>query len=309
MLIDGGPGGSRRFDVGERVLSPLFWNRPIARLDVIASTHGDTDHSGGLAAVLRHFTVAEFWETGRGEPEETRAAVEQSGAARRVLRAGETRRLGGALVSVLNPDEHAMPSLNDDSLVLRLDWRGVSALLTGDLGWAGEARVLSRGAAVNALVLKVGHHGSRFSSTPSFLAAVRPAFAVISVGARNPFRHPSRDALERLEASGARIYRTDRDGAVVVESDGAKLWITRWATGVTETFELDQEASGQEHAPPASDGENTTAPERSGGRGGTRVSGRGFRPRGCARSGRAAAPAPRDRDACRGKAPSLPGWS
>jgi len=309
MLIDGGPGGSRRFDVGERVLSPFFWNRPIARLDVVASTHADADHAGGLAAVVRHFTVGEFWETGRGEPEDTRAAVAQSGASRRVLRAGEARRLGGALVSVLNPDEHAMPSLNEDSLVLRLDWRGVSALLTGDLGWAGEARVLSRGATVSALVLKVGHHGSRFSSSPTFLAAVRPAFAIISVGARNPFRHPSRDALERLEASGARIYRTDRDGAVIVESDGEKLWITRWATRVTEVFDLDQEAMGQERAPPASDPANTTAPEWSGAVVGRAVSGRGFRPRGCARSGRATAPAPRDRDACPRRAPSLPGSS
>jgi competence protein ComEC len=274
MLVDGGPGGSRRFDVGERVLSPFLWNRPATRLDVVALSHADSDHSGGLGAVLRHFTVGEFWENGRGGPagEETRLALLQSGAPRRVLRAGERYWLGGALLSVLNPDERTMPSLNDDSLVLRLDWRGVSVLLTGDLGWPGEARVLEHRTPVRALVLKVGHHGSRFSSSPSFLETVRPAFAIISVGARNPFRHPTRETLGRLEAAGARIYRTDRDGAIVVESDGEKLWITRWATRATEVFDLDNDQPGQGRAsaPPPRSPENTTAPGSPGGRDGTR---------------------------------------
>jgi len=74
-----------------------------------------------------------------------------------------------------------------------------------------------------------------------FLAATRAAVAVISVGARNPFRHPTPEALGRLEAAGARIYRTDRDGAVILETDGATLWITRWASGTVERFELDPE--------------------------------------------------------------------
>jgi competence protein ComEC len=263
MLVDGGPGGSRRFDVGERVLSPFLWNRPVARLDVVALSHADSDHSGGLGAVLRHFAVGEFWENGRGEPagEETRLALRQSGAPRRVLRAGERYWLGGALLSVLNPDEPMMPSPNDDSLVLRLDWRGVSVLLTGDLGGPGEARVLAHRTPVHALVLKVGHHGSRFSSSPSFLDAVRPAFGVVSVGARNPFRHPAPEVLGRLEAAGARIYRTDRDGAIVIESDGVRLWITRWATRAIEVFDLDLEHGGQDRAPPpAATPEHITAP-------------------------------------------------
>jgi competence protein ComEC len=263
VLVDGGPGGSRRFDVGERVLSPFLWNRPVARLDVVALSHADSDHSGGLGAVLRHFAVGEFWENGRGEPagEETRLALRQSGAPRRVLRAGERYWLGGALLSVLNPDEPMMPSPNDDSLVLRLDWRGVSVLLTGDLGGPGEARVLAHRTPVHALVLKVGHHGILFSSSPSFLDAVRPAFGVVSVGARNPFRHPAPEVLGRLEAAGARIYRTDRDGAIVIESDGVRLWITRWATRAIEVFDLDLEHGGQDRAPPpAATPEHITAP-------------------------------------------------
>jgi competence protein ComEC len=94
---------------------------------------------------------------------------------------------------------------------------------------------------VRALVLKVGHHGSRYSSTEEFLSATRAAVAVISVGARNPFRHPTPEALGRLEAAGARIYRTDRDGAVILETDGTTLSITRWASGVVDHLALDPE--------------------------------------------------------------------
>ena len=91
LLVDGGPGGARRFDVGERVLAPFLWNRPLARLDVVALTHWDTDHSGGLAAVLSHFHVGEFWESGRppGGAPETVAALLRSRAPRRVLAAGQ----------------------------------------------------------------------------------------------------------------------------------------------------------------------------------------------------------------------------
>ena len=249
LLVDGGPAGARRLDVGERVLAPFLWNRPALRLDAVAVSHSDPDHSGGLRAVLTRFRVGELWENGRWGPgsEETLRAAERSGACRRTLVAGQRMWLGSALVTVLNPDgtqsldEPPPKGENEESLVLRLDWRGFSLLLTGDLGRPGEERVLASHAPVRALALKVGHHGSRFSSTDEFLAATRAAVAVISVGARNPFRHPTPEALGRLEAAGARIYRTDRDGAVVLETDGVTLWITRWASGTVERIDLDPE--------------------------------------------------------------------
>jgi competence protein ComEC len=249
LLVDGGPAGARRLDVGERVVAPYLWNRPAARVDAVAVTHSDTDHSGGLRAVLTRFRVGELWENGRWGPgsEETLRAAERSGACRRTLVAGQRIWLGSALVTVLNPDgtlpfdEPAPDGENEQSLVLRIDWRGFSLMLTGDLGRPGEERVLASHAPVRALVLKVGHHGSRFSSTDEFLASTRPAVAVISVGARNPFHHPTPEALARLEAAGARIYRTDRDGAVILETDGASLWITRWASGTVERIDLDPE--------------------------------------------------------------------
>ncbi|MGH7412996.1 MAG: DNA internalization-related competence protein ComEC/Rec2 [Candidatus Rokuibacteriota bacterium] len=247
LLVDGGPGGARRFDVGERVLAPFLWNRPLARLDVVALSHWDADHSGGLAAVLSRFHVGEFWESGRppAGARETVTALTRSRAPRRVLAAGQRLQLGRALITVLGPGPEPAQGTNDQSLVLRLDWRGVSLLLAGDLGPRGEALLLERGGPVQALALKVAHHGSRFSSTSPFLQRVRPRLAVISVGARNPFRHPSAEALGRLATAGARVYRTDRDGAVVLETDGRILRVTAWARGVTETFLLDpEETSG-----------------------------------------------------------------
>lgn len=251
LLVDGGPGGARRFDVGERVLAPFLWNRPLGHLDAVALSHWDTDHAGGLAAVLARFRVGEFWESGRpptGAPE-TVAALARSRAPRRVLAAGQRIWLGRALITVLGPAPGPPLAANDQSLVLRLDWRGVSLLLPGDLGPRGEALLLERGGPLRALALKVAHHGSRFSSGAPFLQAARPLIAVVSVGARNPFRHPSPEVLARLEAAGARVYRTDRDGAVILETDGRILRVTAWARGATETFRLD------------ADPENTTAPE------------------------------------------------
>lgn len=257
ILVDGGPGGPRRLDVGEHVLSPFLWNRPARRLDVIALSHADHDHAGGLAAVLRHFAVGELWENGSWSAvaPDARLALERSGAPRRALAAGDRLQVGEARITVLNPDG-APGSTNDASLVLRLDWRGVSLLLPGDLGREGEERLLSANHPLRVVALKVAHHGSRLSSSASFLEAARPAIAVVSAGARNPFRHPAPDTLRRLEAAGARIYRTDRDGAIILETDGTRLWMTRWALDITDVFELDPAPPGDGAEPPG----NTTAP-------------------------------------------------
>jgi len=247
LLVDGGPGGARRFDVGERVLAPFLWNRPLGHLDAVALSHWDVDHSGGLAAVLARFRVGEFWESGRAAAAapETVAALARSRIPRRVLGAGQRLWLGRALITVLGPAPGPPLAANDQSLVLRLDWRSVSLLLPGDLGPRGEALLLERGGPLRVLALKVPHHGSRFSSSAPLLQAVRPLVAVVSVGARNPFRHPSPEAIGRLEAIGARVYRTDRDGAVILETDGRVLRVTAWARGVTETFRLDPEETAE----------------------------------------------------------------
>jgi competence protein ComEC len=236
-----------------------------------------------------------------------------------VLAAGDRMPLGDAMVTVLAPgaaearDPRARrrapgggaagepaAARNDGSLVLRLDWRGVAVLLTGDLTRAAERELVAAGAPVRAAVLKVAHHGSRSSTAPELVAAVRPRVALVSAGRRNPFGHPAPEVVARLEGAGARVYRTDRDGAILLATDGATLEVTAWATGRTERLRLD--AGGEDTATPG-----IRAP---GAAGGTREGGSAGASRpGCARTAGAAAPAPPGQDACRGKAPSLPGWS
>ena len=250
LLVDAGPGGPRRFDVGERVVAPFLWNRPVGRLDVVAVSHSDPDHSGGVSAVMRGFRVGEIWENGRWEPgsEDALRAVTGAGIPRRMLAAGQRIAIGSAQLTVLNPgrapgDPAREPTgdptrENDASLVLRLDWNDVSFLFTGDVSWRAETDIVEGALPLRADVLKVAHHGSRFGSSAPFLDAAGPRVAVVSAGARNPFRHPTPEALARLRAAGARVYRTDRDGAVIVESDGRTLWVTRWARGITDRYEL-----------------------------------------------------------------------
>jgi len=249
LLLDGGPAGARRLDVGERVIAPFLWNRPVGQLDVVAMSHSHPDHAGGLAAVLRRFRVKEFWDNGIWDAgsAELHRLVERSGATWRTLRQGERIWLGAVAVTVLNPPAVYLRGSargpdsdeNNNSVVLRLDWGLTSFLFTGDLEQEGERALLAGRQPLRHLVLKVAHHGSRYSTTDEFLEAAQPVLAVISVGARNPFRHPRPETLDRLRRAGARLYRTDRDGAIVVETDGATLTVTRWATRQTETWRLD----------------------------------------------------------------------
>jgi competence protein ComEC len=125
--------------------------------------------------------------------------------------------------------------------MLRVELGLASVLLMSDVEASGERAVLAAGVPVRATVLKVGHHGSAGSSTAAFLAAVQPSAAVVSVGARNPYGHPHADTLARLTALGARVYRTDRDGAVLLDTDGRTLSVTRWRDQSVERFCLDPE--------------------------------------------------------------------
>jgi beta-lactamase superfamily II metal-dependent hydrolase len=128
---------------------------------------------------------------------------------------------------------------NDDALVLRVDYGLASFLLASDITAATENNLVAAGAPLSATVLKVAHHGSRGSSTPEFLQAVGPRVAVISVGARNPYGHPSPETLARLDTVQAAVYRTDHDGAVILETDGRTLAVTGWASGRSARYCLD----------------------------------------------------------------------
>jgi competence protein ComEC len=215
VLVDAGAGGPYRLDAGERVVAPFLWNRGVLRLQAVVLTHADIDHAGGIHAVRERFTVREAWD-GSGRP----------------------LGLGGALIM---PLATAGDSRNDSARVLRVDFGLASLLLASDLEAAGEQALVLSGAPLGATGLKVAHHGSRTSSTPALLDAVRPSLAIVSVGARNPYGHPDPGVLARLAASGAHVYRTDLDGAVLLETDGHTLTATRWATRATTRYCLDPE--------------------------------------------------------------------
>jgi beta-lactamase superfamily II metal-dependent hydrolase len=134
------------------------------------------------------------------------------------------------------------PRPNDRALVLRVELGAASFLLASDIPGVVEQTLVTRAVPLRATVLKVAHHGARDSSTAPFLAAVQPAVAAISVGARNPYRHPDAGALGRLATAGARVLRTDRDGAILFETDGRSLSVTTWASGVRERWCIDPEA-------------------------------------------------------------------
>ena len=235
-LVDGGglPGafyvhGARSgIDVGEDVVSPFLWTRGVKRIDVVALTHAHEDHIGGLAAVLRNFRVGELWVGHDVESSVYRALLAEAEArgVRVVHRVrGDAFDWAGVHLSVLWPanDDPVKAAGNDDSLVIRLEDGSKTLLLTGDIERPVERNLVGDADALSADFLKVPHHGSKTSSTDAFLDAVHPRFAAISVGEANPFGHPNSEVIDRISAEGARLFRTDRDGAITVLTDGRDL--------------------------------------------------------------------------------------
>lgn len=224
LVVDAGGFPGSEFDTGAAVVRPFLAARKIARVDALVMSHAHPDHSGGLASLLWGRPRA-FWWTGHPgtglEWLRLAGAMAASGVPVRVLTAGSTT---AGMGEVLHPPPGWLPpSLNDASLVLRLTHGDVAILLTGDAEAAAEARMLADGAPLAAGGIKVPHHGSRTSSTAPFLDAVTPRIAVISVGADNRYRLPAAEVEARYRARGVCLLRTDRCGAVTLETDGVTL--------------------------------------------------------------------------------------
>jgi competence protein ComEC len=205
---------------------PWLRRQGIGTLEWLITSHPDLDHIGGVGSVLAGIDVRRW---GSGGPV---AATDPyldlvSGAdglpAAQPLRAGRRLSQGGVSVDVLHPSEAWIPTdlyasripPNEGSTVLLMSAGSCRLLLTGDLGVPAEtALVRSLGDSLRAELLHAGHHGSRHSSSPAFLARVRPRAVIVSAGAGNRYGHPHAETLGRFAAVGASVHRTDRTGTI-----------------------------------------------------------------------------------------------
>jgi competence protein ComEC len=244
FLIDGGGFVGSPIDPGRSVILPTLRARRRTHLDVVVLSHPHPDHFLGLASALSvdpgpprapppagetTLTVGEFWDTGQGEEEgagPVYAALLTTLRARhvRIVSPAELcahpRAYGEATIQVLAPCPAFRPlrNANDNSLVFRVSYHGRSALFVGDAEHEEEAELLARfGPALTADVLKGGHHGSRTSTTPAFLANLHPATVILSTGLRNRFGHPHPNTLATLHAQGLVPRRTDEEGSITWE--------------------------------------------------------------------------------------------
>jgi competence protein ComEC len=217
--------------IGEAVVSEYLWWRGLARVDYILATHAHADHMNGLNDIAHNFKVRAAFlgrpDAGGAESARLAETLRREHVPVEAIGRGDRLKFGAATVDVLWPpragEETGALSENNDSLVLSVRYGSRVFLLTGDIERDAEATLVAARDELRSDVVKVAHHGSRTSSTESFVAAVRPAVAVVSVGLASPFGHPDNTVVARWRATGAQVLQTGRRGTVTVSTDGQDL--------------------------------------------------------------------------------------
>lgn len=238
VVIDAGP-ASERSDAGARVVVPFLERHGAHSVSAVVISHAHLDHIGGVGALLDRFSVGEVLEPGAPVSDPLYTGF-LSGLTRRHIawhpvHRGEVFTLDGVRFSVLHPEPGWSgwgEDVNEDSAVLLVEYGAFQALFAGDAGFPAEAVLQGRVGPVD--VLKVGHHGSRGSTSDAWLDALRPRLAVISVG-RNDYGHPAPATLARLAAHGIPVRRTDQEGTITVTTDGERMRVR----GASGSLELD----------------------------------------------------------------------
>ncbi|MEN6467140.1 MAG: MBL fold metallo-hydrolase [Syntrophaceae bacterium] len=237
MLVDGGGFFDSEFDVGRFVIAPFLWHERAAGLDYVVLTHPHPDHLNGLMFILQNFFVGEVWtngqppDSGDGEQyEEFLKILRDKKIPHRVIsERTPDMDIGGVRISFLNPPKSFSGDSNNDAIAMRLAFGKTSLLMPADIMEATEERLASGRLRkkLKSDILTAPHHGAGSSNSAQFLRAVSPGAAVFSCGG-NPYI-PSAEVLERYEKMKVKSYRTDRDGAVTMSSDGEELNINKQA--------------------------------------------------------------------------------
>lgn len=235
ILIDGGKRAIppySKFDAGKEVVLPFLKERGIKRIHTLIATHPDVDHIGGLLAVLdSDIQIDKVLDPGYRHTSYTyRDFLKKIGRRRETKyyqpRAGQVLNWGDEVkVQVLSP-AHLFPNSNNCSIVVKLEFRDISFLLTGDAEKEAEGAMVSRyGNRLKSTVLKASHHGSRTGSSFNFIKMVGPQVAVISCGKRNKFGFPHKEVMDKLARFKVKVYRTDYQGNITFTTDGKKVWV------------------------------------------------------------------------------------
>ncbi len=227
MLVDGG-GLYDTFDIGEYVVAPFLLHEKIKGLDVVVLTHPDRDHLGGLPYILEHFETGEVWTNGESSGtavyHDFIATIDHAAIPHRIIStATEPVLFGNTKITILNPPEAVdgknpgtCDSTNDNGIVMKIENDTIALLLSADISSMVEHRLSEGDRFLKSTALLVPHHGSRTSSSQSFVEAVRPDIVIISCGFENTFGLPHPEVIERYENIGADIFRTDLHGAVTL---------------------------------------------------------------------------------------------
>ncbi len=235
MLIDAGGIAGSSFDIGEKVLLPELLGRGVSHLDYLVLTHPHPDHFGGMRALLKAFHPREFWWNGEEVASHDFQALlaqlraqgipffKKNSASPELNIQGVKLRFLYPKPDVFFPQKPDAATLNNHSLVISLEDRGLKILLAGDMQEEAEKDLLAQAPFENFFILKVPHHGSSTSSTEDFVEKIHPAIALIGVGRNNHFGFPKPEVLARYQKIGAQVLRTDQNGEIHLRWNGEKL--------------------------------------------------------------------------------------